>query len=598
MRNGLTWLRCFGIGLMVMALAAGAARQPVRGMNSQKTDIPGRREPLRLTFIANEGVLVSSGDKKVLIDALFDKPNPEYRAPSPEVLDKIMKGEPPFEGVDLVLVTHNHPDHFDASLAARYMEAIPGPILLAPADAVAELRKAAADWGKIEPRVISIEAKPREKAQRKFHRIPVTAFRTLHSGDLESPMNLMYLFELDGWRVFHEGDSTGKVDEYRDFGLGSVPVDLALVHYWFPLEPNCARFLQDVLKPGHIALMHLPVRLEGDAPGKIDQVRAYYKDIFLMMPGTPLKVFQEQAPDGGTFSLSDKGRAETERFFGQARPGLEPVKFLPEILTSERHPHGQLAFSPDGRSVFWSAMLQEGPEQTIFHCAFDGKTYSRPEVAPFAAASGNGGPAFSADGRRLYFNAQLPLAGDPAARPTAICSVDRAGSGWTEPRPIASTVDTRMTKGQVSVARNGNIYFSARVLTEQLPGIYVCRYSAGEYLPPEKLGGPLASAGLLLDPWVDPDERFLLLSCSPEKGPPMPTDIGISFRQADGTWSEPTRLGGSVNTPAFERFPSLSRDGRALFFIRSFGKDFVSDQAHFYWVDAKSIDELRRKESQ
>jgi hypothetical protein len=400
MRNGLTWLRCFGIGLMVMALAAGAARQPARGMNSQKTDIPGRRKPLRLTFIANEGVLVSSGDKKVLIDALFDKPNAEYRAPS--------------------------------------------------------------------------------------------------------------------------------------------------------------------------------------------------KDIFLMLPGTPPKVFQGQASDAEALSLSDNSRAETERFFGQARPGLEPVKFLPEILTSQRHPHGQLAFSPDGRSVFWSAMLQDGPEQTIFHCAFDGETYSRPDIAPFAAASGDGGPSFSSDGRRLFFSAELPPAGDPARRPSAICYVERAGSRWTEPRPIASTVDTRMTKGQVSVARNGNIYFSGRVLTEQMPCIYICRYSAGEYLPPEKLGGPLASAGLLVDPWIDPDERFLLLSCSPEEGPPMPTDIGISFRQADGTWSEPARLGGSVNTPAFERFPSLSRDGRALFFIRSFGKDFVSDQAYFYWVDAKIIDPLRR----
>jgi hypothetical protein len=43
MRNGLTWLRCFGIGLMVMALAAGAARQPARGMHSQRAERSGRR---------------------------------------------------------------------------------------------------------------------------------------------------------------------------------------------------------------------------------------------------------------------------------------------------------------------------------------------------------------------------------------------------------------------------------------------------------------------------------------------------------------------------------------------------------------------------
>jgi L-ascorbate metabolism protein UlaG (beta-lactamase superfamily) len=253
----------------------------------------GLQESLTLTYVANCGVLVSSGDSKVLVDALFDKPNPDYRAPSSEVLDKIMKGVPPFDGVGLVLVTHNHPDHFNAALAVRYLEARPEPVLLAPADAVDAMRKAATDWSKIEPRIVSIDLKVGEKDTRTVKGIPVASFRTLHSGDLESPMNLMYLFEPGGWRVWHEGDSNGKPDVFQGFGLGSAPIDLALVHYWFPLEPNCARFLQEALGPDHIALTHLPIRLEGDAPGKIDQVRRFYKDMFLLLPGIPAKIFNK-----------------------------------------------------------------------------------------------------------------------------------------------------------------------------------------------------------------------------------------------------------------------------------------------------------------
>jgi L-ascorbate metabolism protein UlaG (beta-lactamase superfamily) len=264
--------------------------------------VAGAKEPLVLTYVANAGVLVGSGDAKIMIDTLFDKPNPEYRAPTPEVLDKMMKGGMPFDGVDLVLVTHNHPDHFDASVAVRYLEARPDPVLLAPKDAVEEMRKVAADWTRLETRVISFDLKVGEKAGQDCKRIPVTAFRTLHSGDRDAPMNLMYLVDLDGWRVFHEGDSNGKPDVYQNFGLGGVPVDLALVHYWFPLEPNCARYLQEVLTPDHIALTHLPKRLEGDAPGKIDQVRKFYKDIFLLLPGMPAKVFEKQAPDEPTSS--------------------------------------------------------------------------------------------------------------------------------------------------------------------------------------------------------------------------------------------------------------------------------------------------------
>jgi L-ascorbate metabolism protein UlaG (beta-lactamase superfamily) len=310
--NRLRTLRAPAIFAVCVGLAAGGADPGLSGRDL-------RQDPLELTYVANAGVLTCSGGSKVLIDALFDKPNPEYRAPSPEVLDRIMKGAAPFDGVDLVLVTHNHPDHFDARLAVRYLESFPDAVLLAPADAVEEMRNVAADWTGIGPRVVSLDLTVGRKETKKLKGITVTAFRTLHSGDRDSPMNLMYLIELEGWRVFHEGDSPGKPDEYERLGLGGASADLALVHYWFPLEPHCARFLQEVFKPDHIALMHLPIRLEGDAPGKIDQVKTSYKDLFLLLPGMPVKVFQKAGGatilQAGNHSRCHSGAASVEDAF-------------------------------------------------------------------------------------------------------------------------------------------------------------------------------------------------------------------------------------------------------------------------------------------
>jgi L-ascorbate metabolism protein UlaG (beta-lactamase superfamily) len=278
---------------VVAVIIAGAclSGQASRRADADQARPAGRTKPLALTYVANAGVMAASGDVRVLIDALFDRPNPEYRAPAPDVLDKILEGAAPFDSVDVALVTHNHPDHFDARVAVRFMEAHRDAMLMAPADAVAEMRAAAADWARIERRVVSIDIKVGERVTRNVGRIAVTAFRTQHSGHSDSPANLMFLLELGGWRLFHEGDSPGDTEQYRRLGLGSAPVDLALVHYWFPLEPNCARFLQEVLRPDHIALTHLPVRLEDDAPGKIDAVRKYYKDVFLLLPGMPTKSF-------------------------------------------------------------------------------------------------------------------------------------------------------------------------------------------------------------------------------------------------------------------------------------------------------------------
>ncbi len=312
-------MRILVCGSMVFALIGiwGVWRVLTSGVSFPSGQAP-LKESLVLTFVANSGVLIGSGDTKVLVDALFEKPSPEYRAPGEEMLDKLIKGTAPFDGVDLVLVTHNHPDHFDAGLAVRYLEARPEPFLLAPADAVEAMHQATEGWAKIGPRVIALDLKVGEQAKKDVKQIAVTAFRTLHSGERESPMNLMYLAELNGWSIFHEGDSTGQPETYRGFALGSAAVDLALVHYWFPLDPNGARCLQEVLKPNHIALTHLPIRLEGDAPGKIGQVQRFYKDIFLLLPGMRAKILQKE------------DRVRTGGYFGQAPPGPEPVKFWPE----------------------------------------------------------------------------------------------------------------------------------------------------------------------------------------------------------------------------------------------------------------------------
>ena len=57
--------------------------------------------------------------------------------------------------------------------------------------------KAAADWAKIEPRVIPVDLKPGDVRKLKPAGIPTTVVRTLHSGGGESPMNLMYLAHIN-----------------------------------------------------------------------------------------------------------------------------------------------------------------------------------------------------------------------------------------------------------------------------------------------------------------------------------------------------------------------------------------------------------------
>ena len=277
------------VGILLVGLLVSMGNQALYSRDQQTTP---KRPPLSLDYIANEGVVISIGDDRILIDALFDKPHANYRAPAAETLNKIIKGQAPFEKISLILFTHKHADHFDADLTARVMENHSEALLIIPRDMVHDLQKASKNWKKIKSRVKSLDLEIGESEKITIGRISLRACRTKHSGDRESPHNLMYVVGLEGWRIFHEGDSDGKFETFQKFGLGGERLDLALVHFWFPLNRDGAKILQELLVPDHIALIHLPIRLEEDAPSKIAQVKKYYKDIFLLLPDSKRRTFK------------------------------------------------------------------------------------------------------------------------------------------------------------------------------------------------------------------------------------------------------------------------------------------------------------------
>ncbi len=232
-------------GIVVAAVCLVAAR-------------PGERV-LRLTHVANEGVHVSTGARAVLIDALFDAPNPAYAAPAPDVLAKLIAGEAPFAGIELLLVTHNHPDHFRVAVVDRFLVAHPRVVMMAPADLVRALRDSAGNWPSYAARVRSIDLRPGERTTEEWAGGRVLAFRTLHGRTSESPMNLMYLVEMDGWTVFHEGDSDSNPESFRAVVDGGRKIDLALVHFWFPFVPAGQQIVDEVLRPTRVGLIHMPL---------------------------------------------------------------------------------------------------------------------------------------------------------------------------------------------------------------------------------------------------------------------------------------------------------------------------------------------------
>lgn len=78
-------------------------------------------EGVEVILMANEGVLLRGGGRAVLVDGCVLEPHSIYAAVPEEVWRRLLTGEPPFERLDLVLVSHAHRDHFQVEAARELL---------------------------------------------------------------------------------------------------------------------------------------------------------------------------------------------------------------------------------------------------------------------------------------------------------------------------------------------------------------------------------------------------------------------------------------------------------------------------------------------
>ena len=292
-------------------------------------------------------------------------------------------------------------------------------------------------------------------------------------------------------------------------------------------------------------------------------------------------------------------------YLGQKPPAMTPEIFAPGVVSSEHQEHSSLAFSPDGREMWWSRwrlpLDMEKHPQVIMYITCENGEWSRPKVAPFSGRYRDGGPAFSPDGKRIYFYSKRPLHDDSEMmHDNDIWYVERIQDGWSQPINLGFSINSSGEDATPSLAAKGNLYFTSdRVKYDDSTGnmdIFVSEFRDGHFTEARGLG-PVINTPHAKDycPFIASDESYIIFSRDSRRFDSEGKAIGgdrklmISFRRGDGTWQKAIDMG-----PLFAdtRFPSVSPDGKYLFFTK------FTDGGHedFYWVDAKIIEELKPKE--
>ena len=300
-------------------------------------------------------------------------------------------------------------------------------------------------------------------------------------------------------------------------------------------------------------------------------------------------------------------------YLGQKPPGMTPEIFAPGIISTGYH-DGCITFSPDGRELFYH--FGGLGRMAILCMKQEDKRWTAPQVASFSGKYRDGEPHFSNDGNKLLFRSNRPLEGKgEPMESTDIWIVERSEDGWGEPRNPGPIINSQKDDLYPTITKSGDLYFASN--RDGGWDIYIAKYANGRYAKPVKLSNAINSEFGDWDAFLAPDESYIIFGSNGRSDGLGESDLYISFRKEDGTWTKSKNMGSQINTFYREVDPSVSPDGKYIFFRsnrrihKSYSETSLTydeitkilnspgnGEADIYWVDAKMIENLKPEELQ
>ncbi|MDT8319483.1 MAG: MBL fold metallo-hydrolase [Xanthomonadales bacterium] len=214
-----------------------------------------------ITRLANEGVIVSDGRLRIMIDGMVVEPYSLYGGLPDKAALAFDRATGAFAGIDLALASHRHHDHNQPRFACRFLQASPGTEFKSSPQVIGLMREKCREFVLTSPRVHQIEPQYGVPHVTELDGARVSAFLLSHGVRKYARLqNYGHLVELGGVTVVHLGDAAMGPEDFARAGLDTVDIDVALIPFWF-FQPGAGaalieRFLDAPLK----IAVHIPPR--------------------------------------------------------------------------------------------------------------------------------------------------------------------------------------------------------------------------------------------------------------------------------------------------------------------------------------------------
>ncbi|MGD8779411.1 MAG: MBL fold metallo-hydrolase [Ignavibacteria bacterium] len=263
---------------------------------------------LKITYIANEGFLLSSPTKNILIDALFTEGYGLFATPPKKVIDDIMNDMHPFNNIDVYLLTHYHKDHNDSELINEYLGKHKDLPFVTSKPSIVFINGNCFDFILKKNQFFEFTPEVNQSVSGVVNDVPIKTFGLKHLSyyvngiDMEENMyNVSFLFEMDGIKIFHSGDI--ELSSLRNYiennGDWSDKIDVAFLYYELLNEASDLDFIVNTLSPKYIVIMHVPPSKAEEWTNKTEELQSKFENILFFKNSMDSKIihFMETGND-------------------------------------------------------------------------------------------------------------------------------------------------------------------------------------------------------------------------------------------------------------------------------------------------------------
>lgn len=278
----------------------------------------------------------------------------------------------------------------------------------------------------------------------------------------------------------------------------------------------------------------------------------------------------------------DDSSIEEIFYLGQKLPGLIPEVFAPGVISVDGRFESTISFSPDLKEIYFEAKHEDEASQIYFSKLID-NTWTPVKKANFTKGNKKEEmhPFVSPDGKRVYFTAFDSIFSDER-----VWYVNRLKDSWSDAIKLNSPVNDDKVFF-ANHAKNGGLYYFNLSKFKT----YYASNKNGEFIEPHEVEIDIGNHA-----FISPNDDYLLVTARNNvEENRKDNDIYVYFRNQDGTWSKPINLGTTVNSNFSEKTPSISPDGKYLFFGRD-EREIEPGLSNIHWVSTEIIEKLRPKQ--